>query len=113
MNDVLQVEEGRPVAELKPPAVEDPSAPLLSREFVDDLRSRWDRVQTTFVDEPRGAVHQADELVKTAIERLATSFTEARDKLESQWARGNDVNTEDLRLALRQYREFFHRLLAV
>ena len=37
----------------------------------------------------------------------------ARSRLEAQWARGQDASTEELRLALRRYREFFQRLLAV
>ena len=42
------------------------------------LRSRWDRVQGTFVDEPRAAVEEADQLVGQAIQRLSDSFTDAR-----------------------------------
>jgi hypothetical protein len=52
-------------------------------------------------------------LVASTIQRLAEGFAEARAKLETQWARGGDVSTEDLRVALRRYRSFFDRLLAV
>ncbi|MEV6397404.1 hypothetical protein AB0M39_21975 [Streptomyces sp. NPDC051907] len=34
-----------------------------------------------------------------------------RSRLESQWHQGNEAATEDLRIALRQYRSFFDRLL--
>jgi hypothetical protein len=78
---------------------------------MDDFRSRWTEVQTGFVDEPRQAVERADELVAEAIKRLAESFSEERGRLESQWARGGDVSTEDLRLSLQRYRSFFERLL--
>ena len=47
------------------------------------------------------------------VERLTTGFSEARSRLEGQWARGEEASTEDLRLALKRYREFFQRLLAV
>jgi hypothetical protein len=57
-------------------------------------------------------VKQADELVANAIGRLSESFTQQRSTLEGQWSRGQDVSTEDLRLALRKYRAFFQRLLA-
>jgi hypothetical protein len=87
--------------------------PLLPADFVQELRSRWDRVQTGFVDEPRSAVQQADELVASAMKRIAESFAEARNGLERQWDRGDQVSTEDLRIALRKYRAFFQRLLAV
>jgi hypothetical protein len=43
---------------------------------------------------------------------LQASFTTARERLESQWNGGDEGSTEDLRLALRQYRSFFDRLLA-
>ncbi len=95
------------------PGQNEAMGPLLPADFVQELRSRWDEVQTAFVDEPRTAVQQADELVSEAIQRLAQNFASARDQLEKQWDRGDDVSTEDLRLALRKYRTFFHRLLAV
>ena len=114
MNEVMQVEEGRSLPEVRGATPSEETAPpLLSQDFVQDLRARWDRVQTAFVDEPRGAVQQADELVNTAIERLSASFTEARNNLEHQWDRGDEVNTEDLRLALRKYRAFFQKILTV
>jgi len=92
---------------------EDGSGPLLAQDEVQQFRSRWDQVQTGFVDEPRTAVQQADELVAQAIKRLAENFASARNKLEEQWSRGDNVSTEDLRVALRKYRTFFQRLLSV
>jgi hypothetical protein len=85
--------------------------------FADDelagLRARWDNVQAGFVDDPKECVHKADGLVSDVVGRLADGFTEARSRLEDQWARGEEASTEDLRLALRRYRDFFDRLLAV
>jgi len=92
---------------------EEQHEPLLPQDFVQELRTRWDEVQTGFVDEPRGAVQHADELVAQTIQRLAQSFADERGRLEEQWGRGDNVNTEDLRLALRKYRSFFQRLLNV
>lgn len=89
------------------------SGPLFPANIVQDLRSRWTRIQAGFVDEPRGAVQQADELVAEAMKRLAEGFSEQRSALERQWDRGDKVSTEDLRLALRKYRSFFERLLAI
>ncbi|HEU4354117.1 MAG TPA: hypothetical protein VFT27_00870 [Actinomycetota bacterium] len=65
-----------------------------------------------FVDEPRSAVEDADQLVTEVIEQLQASFTTERGRLEGQWQQGDEVSTEDLRLALRRYRSFFDRLLA-
>jgi hypothetical protein len=78
-----------------------------------DLHKRWTDVQTGFVDEPRRAVERADELVAQVIKRLAESFAQERTKLEGQWGRGDNVSTEDLRVALQRYRAFFDRLLRV
>jgi hypothetical protein len=92
---------------------EDHSEPLLPRDITGEMRTRWETIQTEFVDDPRTSVQQADELVATAIKRLAESFAQERAKLEQEWSKGNDVSTEDLRQALRRYRGFFHRLLSI
>jgi hypothetical protein len=89
------------------------NASLFSAHELDDLRNRWNTVQTGFVDQPRRAVEQADELVASAMQRLAEVFAEERSKLEKQWDRGDNVSTEDLRVALQHYRSFFQRLLSV
>ena len=86
--------------------------PLLSDDATDAFQARWDAIQTGFVDEPRQVVEQADSLVAEVMRQLAKTFAEERANLERQWARGGDVSTEDLRLALRRYRSFFQRLLS-
>ncbi len=95
------------------PATSEASAKLLSREEIGELRTEWDRIQTGFVDEPRRAVEGADALVATAMKRLAEIFAAERAQLEGQWDRGDNVSTEDLRLALQRYRAFFGRLLSI
>jgi hypothetical protein len=77
------------------------------------LRSRWDDVQAAFVDDPRDCVQKADHLVSDVVEQLTTGFAQTRSRLEEQWSRGHEASTEDLRLALKRYREFFQRLLSV
>jgi hypothetical protein len=47
------------------------------------------------------------------MKRLAETFAQERSQLEGQWDRGDDVSTEDLRLALQRYRSFFGRLLSM
>jgi len=94
-------------------AEEETHAPLFTPDQVSDLRSRWDKIQVRFVDEPRESVEQADSLVAETMKRLAESFAKQRENLEQQWHRGGDVSTEDLRLALRRYRSFFGRLMQI
>ena len=89
------------------------TTPLLTSDVAPEFRSRWEAIQIGFVDEPRRAVEQADGLVAEAIQQLAKSFADERSKLETQWAQGDDISTEDLRVALQRYRSFFERLLAV
>jgi hypothetical protein len=88
------------------------STPLFSETDVNDLRGRWSNTQSTFVDEPRRAVEEADKLVATVMQRLADGFAKERSNLEMQWGKGDNVSTEDLRVALQRYRSFFDRLLA-
>lgn len=110
------VEETRTFAEPEPgvrSAEEDRATPLLSTQETGELRGKWDTIQAGFVDEPRKAVEDADGLVAAAMKRLAETFAAERASLEGQWDRGDDVSTEDLRLALRRYRAFFERLLAI
>src|SRR5207244_443597 len=84
--------------------------PLLPAEQSEDFTSRWREIQTSFVDEPRESVEKADELVGDMMQRLAAIFSSERERLEAQW--DNGVSTEDLRVALTRYREFFARLLS-
>jgi hypothetical protein len=91
----------------------DTATTLFPENEAKDFHTRWTEIQTAFVDEPRRAVEQADSLVAEVIKRLANSFAEERSKLEGQWGRGDNVSTEDLRVALQRYRAFFDRLLKV
>jgi hypothetical protein len=77
------------------------------------FRTRWTEIQGTFVDSPRSAVERADSLVAETMKRLADMFADERARLEGQWDRGDNVTTEDLRVALQRYRAFFDRLLNI
>jgi hypothetical protein len=84
---------------------------LFDRPELDGFNERWSEIQTSFVDEPRRAVEQADALVSDVIAEIGQSFGEQRAQLEGQWDRGGDVSTEDLRQVFQRYRSFFSRLL--
>jgi hypothetical protein len=92
---------------------EDGHAPLFVSGDADGYRTRWSGIQTGFVDEPRRAVEEADALVAEVIRRLTEEFASERTRLETAWDRNETVSTEDLRQAMRRYRSFFERLLAV
>jgi len=125
-NDVAQadVEAGRakPVrsernadlqAESRPGSAAADSTPLFPDDQLKDLQARWDDIQTGFVDEPRSAVEHADSLVASTMQQLAEAFAKERSKLEQQWDRGDNISTEDLRMAFQRYRSFFRRLLSL
>ena len=100
--------------EFSSPAADAVERTMLFRpEETGQFRTRWTEVQGAFVDSPRSAVERADSLVAETMKRLAEMFSEERAKLEAQWDRGDNVTTEDLRVALQRYRAFFDRLLNV
>jgi hypothetical protein len=108
--------QSSPSADVQPSSENDaqPSGDeLLFAADPSGLRSRWDDIQAAFVDDPTECVQKADALVEEVVEQLTAAFSEARSRMEAQWARGEHASTEDLRVALQRYREFFQRLLAV
>ena len=102
-----------PVVEAAPSAERTDSSDvqLMPERHAARLRDQWRQVQSTFVDDPRGAVSQADTLVAEVMQTLASGFAEHKRGLEESWQRGEEAGTEDLRQALQSYRAFFDRLL--
>lgn len=86
---------------------------LIPKRQIDDMRESWKAIQASFVDEPRKAVQEADQLVKSAVQQMEEVFRNQRAQMEQQWSGGKDVSTEDLRLSLQRYRTFFDRLLSL
>ncbi|MET8564864.1 hypothetical protein ABZV75_31425 [Streptomyces flaveolus] len=92
-------------------------APLLPHEETEQWERRLREVVAGFVDEPRKAVEQADRTVEQIAARFTEAVTRRRRTLRMSWegsegrgpAAGTD--TEQLRLALRDYRELAGRLL--
>jgi hypothetical protein len=105
-HSTTETTENRPV-----PIAE--ASPLFPEDQLQELKTRWDKIQTSFVDEPRAAVEEADELVASTMQQLASAFAKERTNLEQQWDRGDNVSTEDLRVAFQRYRSFFRRLLSM
>jgi hypothetical protein len=124
-SDIARAAERRNTVVAEPPAA--PARPdtagvetrqerrpaLFPDDEVQAFRTRWEAIQTGFVDEPRTAVSEADALVAHVVTRLAEVFSQERTTLEQQWGRGDQISTEDLRLTLQRYRAFFDRLLSV
>lgn len=83
---------------------------VLPEPAAESFQSRWDAIQSRFVDDPRAAVAEADRLVAEVTDMLTTRFAQHRAQLEQRWTEGQPA-TEELRQALQRYRDFFRRLL--
>jgi hypothetical protein len=87
-----------------------PSATLLASLDAADVRSRFLDIQAGFVDEPRQAVEEAGRFVEELVQQVIQALQAQRGQLHGVAAEGS---TEDLRLALRGYRQFVDRLLGL
>jgi hypothetical protein len=88
-------------------------AALFPPDMANAFREHWNAVQIGFVDDPRGAVQQADELVAKVMKSLAERFANQRAGIESELGQNDQASTENMRMALRSYRSFFERLLSL
>ena len=96
--------ESTPAAEAAPAAE---GSPLGSLD-VAAIRTRLTDIQAGFVDEPRQAVEEAGRFVDDLVQQVADALRQQRGQLA-----GPEGSTEDLRLALRAYRQFVDRLLGL
>ncbi|GAA3991405.1 hypothetical protein [Streptomyces plumbiresistens] len=94
---------------------------LLPRDESDKLSSRLQHAVTGFVDAPKSAVEEADHVLEEAAARFTDAVTQRRRTLRNSWQATDgggtegkpttSTDTEQLRLALRDYRELAERLL--
>src|SRR5690242_8438645 len=108
---------GEPVATQAPPTATAAPYPAgapapaaaASRGWADSPGSispqRWSEILAAFVDDPRGSVKMAADAVDSAIEEVVTSVRVRQQALASSW-QSSDTDTEQLRIALREYRRF-------
>ncbi|WP_327655291.1 hypothetical protein [Streptomyces sp. NBC_00483] len=78
----------------------------------DELEGRLRHALTGFVDEPRAAVEEADHVLEDLTARLTETLASHRRTLRTSW-QGTPDDTEQLRQALRDYRETAERLLSL
>ena len=86
---------------------------LLPHDESDKFNLRLQHAVTGFVDEPRSAVEEAAHVLEEVADRLTQAVTKRRDTLHSSWESKGSDDTEQLRLALRDYRELTERLLHI
>jgi hypothetical protein len=76
------------------------------------LQDRWRDLQLRFVDDPRGVVSEAKSLVSEAVQTLTTALSDQQRDLDA-WESDGNGETEQLRVALQRYRDFFDRLTSL
>ncbi|MEU3104173.1 hypothetical protein [Streptomyces griseoflavus] len=97
---------------------------LLAHDDTDQLAAQLQQAVAGFVDAPREAVREADDVLRELAERFTDAVTERRRTLRRSWETAGTAgpgdgqaaaatDTEQLRLALRDYRELADRLLHV
>ncbi|MFI8227880.1 hypothetical protein ACIGDI_03550 [Streptomyces sp. NPDC085900] len=94
-------------------------ARLLPHDECDKLEAQLRHAVAGFVDGPRDAVQEADRVLEEIAGRFAEAVTRRRRTLRMSWQDGKSggadeaarTDTEQLRLALRDYRELAERLL--
>ena len=113
MENERHIEERIPENKTQTDTRNDELVPLFEEDAARKFRSRWLAIQSKFVDDPGDSVKQADDLVADVIKNVTMNFANQRVSLEKQWNGGDNTSTEDLRIALKQYRSFFDRLLTL
>jgi hypothetical protein len=88
-----------------------PESVILFDQDPAEVQARWRELQTSFVDDPGDAVQRAEGLVDEVVEALTSSLTARTGELRDRWKGAGD--TEQLRLALREYRVVLERLLTL
>ena len=87
-------------------------AALLTRDEREEFARRLQHAVNGFVDEPRRSVEEADALFEEVSGRIRALLAERHHQLRAPWhGEGVTAETEDLRKALRRYRDAAEQLL--
>jgi chemotaxis protein histidine kinase CheA len=94
------------------PTAPDAAAPASLLGSLDgaEIRGRFLDIQAGFIDEPRQAVEEAGRFIDDLLRQVAETLQQQRGQLTGAT---DEASTEDLRLALRAYRQFVDRLLGL
>lgn len=112
--ETREAEESRPepVGMLPGAELTTPVSPLWSGGAAHSLRDRFRELQLGFLDDPRSTAAEADSLVGEAIDSLRSAFAEHHRELRA-WQDAGAEDTEQLRVAVRRYRDLLDRVLAL
>ncbi|MFI6318718.1 hypothetical protein ACIBG8_14410 [Nonomuraea sp. NPDC050556] len=93
-------------------AADHQAAPLFDQDPA-ELQERWRDLQWAFVDEPRQTVERAGGLVEEVVTSLTSALSTRTSEMRDRWKNTAENDTEQLRLALREYRDVLERLLTL
>jgi hypothetical protein len=105
--------DGDEAAELMPgqaPAESTATTVGWAEGAAEDMRARWQDLQLRFVDDPSGVAGQARALVAEAVRAVTEALAEQQRQLDS-WSTAEGGDTEQLRVVVQRYRDFFDRML--
>jgi hypothetical protein len=85
---------------------------FLTGSVENELQARWSEIQASFVDGPKHAVQEADELVAELADQVAKAVRARHGLLRASWE-SSPPDTEEYRVALQRYRSFVNRLVAI
>jgi hypothetical protein len=91
----------------------------------EQFTAQWQEIQFRFVDDPRGSVTEAADVVaqvtakmeaaiqerQRAIEERQQAIAEQQRSLRGRWGEGSNADTENLRETLRMYKTFLDQLI--
>jgi hypothetical protein len=99
-------------ASLRPGDVAQTRITLWDDEATRQFHDEWHEVKAQFVDDPVAALTRAHDLLTEAVHELTGALLAERDDLDP--LRGTSApDTESMRMAMRGYREFLDRILAL
>lgn len=112
MYDQSRAQQPRTNSPVRPGVVPPGPEPLIPSDERDKLTQRLQHALNTFADSPREALEEAETAFDEVTAQLMSTLAERRRLLHATW-QDQDPGTEpeELRHALRQYREITQRML--
>jgi hypothetical protein len=99
-------------APMRPGDVDETLIAFWDDKAIERFRHAWHEVRGDFVDDPVTALTRAHDLITEAVSELTESLLAERDQLDPLRTTATP-DTESMRMAMRGYREFLERILAL
>ncbi|HCT76025.1 MAG TPA: hypothetical protein DGT23_05400 [Micromonosporaceae bacterium] len=111
-SDDFSDEDDDVAEQLRPGDVEETVIAIWDPEVAERYRDAWRDIQAHFVDEPEAALGEAQDLVAEAVQALADALLAEQVSLDPH-EQDATPDTEAMRIAMRGYRDFLERVLAL